>query len=127
MYSETFIRQVQSLLAEGNMTQREIAAAVGVCRNTVARVNAGERAAVPNLIKNRRPKELSKGEVKWCSGCQNWISIVPCVYCAAMALLDSEIPAKLDPGGAADGLDLRPAEEARYRELRSGLAGSDCG
>lgn len=73
------VQEIRRLLDEGQLSQRKIAAKLGVSRGTVGALASGKRAVYgrePNEQAQDRPPER-------CGGCGQRV-VMPCVYCRAV-------------------------------------------
>jgi len=77
---------ILELLAAGELSQREIAARLGVSRATVDRLAAGGRLRTKPEESSHRPSE--NGDIEsmlvpthQCPGCKNMVVLYPCRIC----------------------------------------------
>lgn len=121
MLAPTVIRLVQKLLNQGRLSHRKIAQAAQVSRGTVNRIASGKRPA--EMVRRRSEHdemELPAGPPERCPQCGSMV-LMPCRACRTrhaenrsrnhvreMALLQEPL-----------GLDLRPAHQKRYEEVRA--------
>lgn len=90
MIALSVAERVAELLANG-LTQRRIAATVGVSRGTIVRISRGYRPQ--RHERHVEPDSFNTGPVERCPQCGDLVH-VPCVKCRALAYLAAK-------GGAA--------------------------
>lgn len=107
--------EISRYLQQG-LTCRQIAKLVGVSRQTVSSVRRGKYNKPQKTVfidyKNTPPYK--------CAGCARMVVVRPCPYCAAQnQQLKTRFPTiRADGVSAREGMMLRPAEQARYEEIR---------
>lgn len=127
MLSNLVVREVKRLLAAKMMSQREIANHCGVSRGIVRHISTGRRSE-----KEREPSD--DGKLTWkpdgvperCLGCGGMV-YMPCRLCALRVRLESgglsvsrrRISGKDSFLKVELGLELRPAEQRRYKKVRA--------
>jgi transcriptional regulator with XRE-family HTH domain len=123
MIAQQIAEQIEQMLAAGAMSQREIAAVAGVSRGTVRGIATGKR---------RRPKAAEPldnyllapdGPPERCPDCGGMVYL-PCRLCetrkaiAHSPELRASMEARRRQGFVALGLNLKPAHQERYEEVR---------
>lgn len=86
MIAPELSEEVQRLLAEGRLSQREIAGRLGVSRGTVNAIALGKRPA--RLPRQSRPPEVffpPEGPVGRCPTCGGLVHM-PCLACGLRAM-----------------------------------------
>ena len=116
MIGPDVIETIQRLLAEDDLSQREIAKTVKASRGTVAAVASGKRR--PYYPRPEDMNEEPAGPVRRCPGCGG-MATMPCRACRVRELraeslkrchvLDPEEPLRLD---------LADKHRTRYEEIR---------
>jgi hypothetical protein len=115
------IAEAKRLLAEGQLSQRKIAALLGISRGTVGAIASGRRPDYQNrsTSDDEEPDIDPNAPKVRCGGCGGMV-IMPCRACRDRAALAK---AKRRPGAERtepDGLNLqlRPEERTRYEQVR---------
>jgi len=118
MIAERIIAEVKRLLAEGRLSQNQIARKTGISRSTVQNVANGRR---PDYAARRR--ELTAGgptgPTQRCPGCGGMVEM-PCRLCRARAAVAAGQRAFRLAGKECPpiGVDLQGEERARYEAIR---------
>jgi hypothetical protein len=117
------VDRIRRLLAEGRLSQRQIAPLVGVSRGVVVRIASGKRPDYAELQRARSRDDLDpKGPFVHCTGCGHEVQL-PCQICLARAARASRAIGgprgrRADPPDDLR-LDLHGEALARYEQLRS--------
>ena len=120
MLAPARVAEIHRLLAEGRLSRRAVARAVGVSRNTVAAIALGRR---PDYELLRRPAddEPPLGPPRRCPGCGGMVYL-PCRLCRMRRRLAAGARRPFDLHCAAGlpplGLELRPDHYQRYLRVR---------
>jgi transcriptional regulator with XRE-family HTH domain len=91
MIAQAIADEVARLLAEGRLSQRQIARATGISRGTVGSIAQGKRPRrrpVESFLDPTRPL----GPPQRCRGCGGYVYL-PCLLCRVRALKDNELAA----------------------------------
>ena len=81
MIASNIVREIRHLLAQGGMSQRAIAARMGVSRGTVAAIALGKRRDYPLGDSRNNPGLVSPaGRPLRCAGCGCLVQM-PCLAC----------------------------------------------
>jgi len=122
MLSPHLMTEVRRLLAQGNLSQRQIARAVGVNRKTVADVAAWKR---PQYAARAEPEDAPEpaGPPVRCPGCGGKVYL-PCQLCrarqaAARGRLLPPRPPENVTGWEPLSLELKEAHRCRYEQVRA--------
>ena len=116
MLGPEVIKDIQRLLAEGDLSQRKIAKAMKVSRGTVAAVSGGKRR--PHYPRPEEADEHLTGPVRRCGGCGS-MAAMPCRACRIRRLKSqSPKPDRLDTRNVPLRLDLADKDRIRYEEIR---------
>jgi len=121
MIAQSIIDEVRLLLAEGELSQRKIAARLGISRGTVYAIASGRRRD------RRRPADAgggtghcdSSGPPQRCPGCGGLV-YMPCRLCrlrAAAGRLGRSSLQRLGPPDEPLGLDLKDTHHLRYEQI----------
>jgi len=123
MIAPQMIDEVRRLLAEGRLSQRQIARATNVSRGTVGAIAAGRR---PDYRSSRRAVDEEPlqptGPPRRCPGCGGMVYL-PCRLCRArrQKAKAAKSPRPLRPFATEEPLTLNLKEEhrLRYEEVRA--------
>jgi transcriptional regulator with XRE-family HTH domain len=85
MIASPKIQQVQRLLIEGNLSQRKIAAIVGIGRATVSQIAKGKRTSYEDYERPRIEALEAVGPLARCPGCGGMV-YTPCRLCRVREL-----------------------------------------
>lgn len=120
------VARVRRLLAAGHSI-RETARQARVARDTVASIASGRHAQMVRDREARRRLEeslLPRGPFVWCAACGAKVQM-PCVACEARRerkgrgpVHVSRVLRELAAASPALGLDLKPADRARYEKVK---------
>lgn len=118
-------QEVLRLLEMGNLSHRKIARLTGVSRGTVGSIASGRRKIISEKYLDSLDSEESIFYLyppKLCLGC-GYKVYLPCRICAARAAAAKSKKIKIDetriaPGPMVLGLNLKPAHQERYEEVR---------
>lgn len=77
MLSQQVIEEARQLLAEGTMSQRQIAERLHISRGTVNSLALGRRGSQGCEMATAQPIQVSPSR---CPGCGGWV-YMPCVLC----------------------------------------------
>lgn len=123
MIAPKAVTEVRRLLAEGALSQRQIARLTGISRGTVRAIASGTR---PDYDALRPPEDQSEepaGPAVRCPGCGGKVYL-PCRLCKVRsAIAESPRPSprlRASPSAEPLELNLRPDHRARYEEVRAG-------
>jgi hypothetical protein len=124
MIAPELVQRVERLLAEGRLSQRNIAKLTGVSRGSVGAIAAGRRPDYEALRRRRQEQEPPKrtGPPQRCPDCGAMV-LMPCLACELKR--DARGAPGRRPGprsGYPDGLlelDLRGEHRARYERVRA--------
>ena len=83
------IREVERLLAEGKLSQRKIATAIGVSRATVSAVALGQRPNYEAIELARASAKQPRGPLARCAGCGGMV-YMPCRLCRVRTMKQQE-------------------------------------
>lgn len=90
MIAVSKVDEIRQLLAEGRLSQRQIAKATGISRATVGAIAAGKR---PDYSLRQRPRDALEdeplGPLARCGGCGGLVHM-PCRLCRIRALKEAE-------------------------------------
>jgi len=118
------IAGIKRLLAEDQLSQRRIAKLLGVSRGSVCNVENGNWDCRRLLRAERAANNRTKpaGPIERCPDC-GAMAATPCRACQIRRLLRKagvELHGSLPGGARAIGLtlDLKPADQSRYEEVR---------
>lgn len=133
MIASERVAEIRRLLAEGRLSQREIARLIGVSRGTVAAISTGKRAERQRPPSNwdYNPAAPS-GPLRRCLGCGALVYL-PCRLCRLRERMASgKISRHLDQPEEPLQVELTGAQEKRYRRLyarrrRRGVVESESG
>ena len=89
MLAETKIDEARRLLAEGKLSQRRIAQAIGISRATLSGIASGKRPDYEALRRARGQAEEPLGPVERCPTCGGKVHM-PCRLCRVRAIQDQE-------------------------------------
>ena len=89
MLAETKIDEARRLLAEGKLSQRRIAQAIGISRATLSGIASGKRPDYEALRRARGQEEEPLGPVERCPSCGGKVHM-PCRLCRVRAIQDQE-------------------------------------
>ncbi len=89
MLAETKIDEARRLLAEGKLSQRRIAQAIGISRATLSGIASGKRPDYEALRRARGQEEEPLGPVERCPTCGGKVHM-PCRLCRVRAIQDQE-------------------------------------
>ena len=113
------IRQVETLLARGALSQRGIARQVGISRGTVGRVAAGKITSTGRQAReNRRHGSAEIISTFRCPNCGGLSTRFPCARCYVETVKARLKPLTLPENCVNVGLELRPEDHQRYQEVR---------
>lgn len=98
MIGEQTVARIETMLAAGELSQRQIARETGVSRGTVLAIGKGRH--VRQVACGKSHVARKETAAYQCAGCQYWVRITPCVICAARRMRSSSI--------ARQQLDRRP-------------------
>jgi transcriptional regulator with XRE-family HTH domain len=117
--SET-VAEIKRLLAEGNLSQRKIAAKLRVSRGTIAAIAAGRRPDYEELRKQRAEEEaISAGPIKRCPSCGGTVHL-PCRLCHVRRLLaESKLSPPPRRPEEAPQVELAGEYRRRYEQVRA--------
>jgi len=111
-------REIRQLLAEGELSQRQIARETGISRETVAGIASGRRPDDDDPIRPAEPPER-------CPGCGNTV-YMPCRRCLAenakavqRRRLDIQHPQESE-GPPTLGVNVKGKQRVRYEAARAG-------
>lgn len=85
MVASSIVEEVRRLLAEGRLSQRKIARAVGISRGTVAGIASGQRPDYTALRARREDPLEPAGPPARCPGCGGMVYL-PCRLCHVKSL-----------------------------------------
>ena len=116
MIGPAVIEEIERLLAEGDLSQRQIAKVMKVSRGTVGAVAVGKRR--PYYPRPEDPDEQSTGPVRRCPGCGG-MATMPCRACRILEIKaqSSKRCHALAPEEPL-ALDLAEKHQIRYEEIR---------
>ena len=122
MIAPGVVDQVRRLLAEGELSQRKIAATAGISRGTVGAIAAGRRPDHDASAACRRGQLLPRsGPPRRCPGCGGMV-YMPCRLCR----LRAELAAGSKPPGQWPArpdepleLELTAEHRDRYQQVRA--------
>ena len=125
MIENNVIRQIQELLSDGSISQREIGRRLGISNTTVSRVFQAKRKTYREPSEN--VIEEPEGPVVRCPTCGGRTQM-PCVYCRVVELVQdaprsagrAPILSKIPPKNARSPeftIELVGEHLARYREI----------
>jgi transcriptional regulator with XRE-family HTH domain len=89
MLAVTKVQEAQRLLAEGRLSQRRIAALIGISRSTLSGIAAGTRPDYDALRRARGDDEEPLGPVERCPGCGGRVHM-PCRLCRVRKIKHQE-------------------------------------
>lgn len=89
MLAETKIDEARRLLAEGKLSQRRIAQAIGISRATLSGIASGKRPDYEALRRARGQEEEPLGPVERCPTCGGKVHM-PCRLCRVRAMQEQE-------------------------------------
>lgn len=89
MLAATKIDEARRLLAEGSMSQRRIAKAIGISRATLSGIASGKRPDYEALRRARGQEEEPLGPVERCPTCGGKVHM-PCRLCRVRAVQEQE-------------------------------------
>ncbi len=113
------VEAVRRLLADGQMSHRQIAETVGMCRGSVSAIASGRRPDYEtrrraDALRSDAEEVLGSGAVERCPDC-GALAAMPCRACHLLAT------ETIRPTPAEDAdcrLQLRPGARKRYEEMR---------
>jgi len=120
-------------LAEGQLSQRQIAGRLGISRGSVASIASGKRPDYEARRAEREPESVDVGPPIRCPGCGH-MQFMPCRVCrdraALWAALDVQKAARRPAGAERSdpddlNLQLRPEHAARYDPIHRALLKTD--
>ncbi len=85
MIAQAKVKETERLLAVGNLSQRRIAALVGVSRATVASIASGNRPDYEARMMARLEDNRPLGPLARCGGCGGMV-YMPCLLCRVRAI-----------------------------------------
>ena len=136
MIAEEKIREAETMLACGTMSQRKIAKMTGLSRGTISMIANGTRTIQVKTIDPNMPPEQENGPMVRCPGCGGMVQM-PCLLCHLKRLAAEKNPimrpcpsiAKTSPVMTNEqhspkttirlGLSLSEDELKRYQEVRA--------
>jgi transcriptional regulator with XRE-family HTH domain len=123
MLAPAMVNEVQRLLTDGELSQRQIARLTGVSRGTVGSIASGKRPDYETLRRSEETDwEEPAGPPERCPGCGGMV-YMPCRLCHAMKsrgkLARSSRKVKMVLSDVSCQLDLRPDHRVRYEEVRN--------
>lgn len=119
MIAASVIARVEALLATGRWSHRRIAVELAISRDTVGRIAAGRIRSIDRASRAAHSTR-SKIPATRCAGCGALVIESPCRACLVRHLIRHGAVSAASPAINLPpvGLDLRPAEERRYRKVR---------
>jgi len=107
MISQAIVDQILRLLADGRMSQRKIARAVGVSRGTIGAIAKGHRPRV-RRVEDRWGRSIRPlGPPKRCRGCGGLV-FMPCLLCRVRELKATKNSRELQTRETANVLPREP-------------------
>ena len=110
-------REAVRNLLRSNVSERKIAARVGVCRSTVTSIRK-------NMVKAEARKSVVRGEVSRCVVCGSMVEM-PCKGCEMKEADEPLIYHLSTLPGVPDGFDLDAEHEVRLKQIQQ--LRTDCG
>jgi hypothetical protein len=116
MIAPSVVEKIRELLAEGKLSQRKIARAVGVSRGTVDGIASGRRADPAPRSGDEFEEPL--GPLGRCPECGGRV-YMPCRLCRVRNTAESSSsrPRRVLPDDAPVGLQLKEEHQRRYEEV----------
>ena len=91
MIAEEKIREAETMLARGTMSQRKIAKITGLSRGTIHMIANGTRTIQVKVIDPDMPPEQVNGPKVRCPGCGGMVQM-PCLLCYLKSLAERNDP-----------------------------------
>ena len=119
MLATALVEQIQAMLTEGHLSQREIARLAGVSRGTVGAIARGTRQVRPREDRWEDPLEPLPGPLRRCPGCGGLVRF-PCRLCHARAdRAERRSPQRLTGCEVEPCFELNEEHEARRRQVEA--------
>jgi hypothetical protein len=117
------VRQIEQLLADGELSQRQIARRAGVSRGSVATIALGRRPDYEALRREKAEREIPapSGPPRRCPTCRALVRM-PCVACRVRRDASAVGSVLTTVGRLLDeplGVDLKPHHRRRYERVRA--------
>ncbi|NLX97353.1 MAG: hypothetical protein GXY83_14380 [Rhodopirellula sp.] len=119
MLHPALVKRIERNLAEGQLTQREIAQKLGVGRGSVLAIAKRRRSGGQCSNPMPEPHEVEKPiePAEWCPGCRAMVQM-PCLLCTLRhALANGWLKRSLSGHDAPLRLDLKPTHRKRYEQV----------
>lgn len=91
MIAEEKIREAETLLVKGVLSQRKIAKLTGLSRGTISMIASGKRKVYVKTVDPDMPAELEKSPPVRCPTCGGMVRM-PCLFCFLKSLADKNSP-----------------------------------
>jgi predicted Zn-ribbon and HTH transcriptional regulator len=116
------VERVKELLADGRLSQRQIARQAQVSRTSVQQIAGGQHRKKAASTGRLMPGETLLAQPTTCQTCGNKIAIKPCRICKSRQMKAKRTASSVPPPKGQQphnlAIELRPEHEARLNAVR---------